>query len=254
MGPSRGDWLIDLICEIFNTFLTALCYAHFQRIHKCHHAHTNEVDKDVDARSAIFSLYPEAVAEKRGTFGRCVTRYQHWLIWPLVSLQGFSLKFDSLHTLSELPRKTRIDQFALVLHLLLWLGIPVYVLGFPPAVVNYLLMTWLMGPYLGSIFLPNNVGMYYLRPRETVPYLHQQLITTRNLGTSVLSDLLFGGLNHHIEHHLFPTVSMYKLRVARRITEHFCQVHKLPYTQMSWGWAMVEVFVHLRRIARNAAK
>jgi fatty acid desaturase len=244
--------LIDLICQIFNTFLTALCYSHFQRIHKCHHAHTNEMDKDVDAQSGIFSLYPEAVAGKQGAVGRFVTRHQHWLIWPLVSLQGFSLKFDSLHTLSELPRKTRIDQFALVLHLLLWFGIPVYALGLLPAVVNYLLMTWLTGPYLGSIFLPNNLGMYYLKPGERMPYLHQQLITTRNLGTSKLSDVLFGGLNHHIEHHLFPTVSMYKLRVARRITEHFCQVHKLPYTQMSWFQAMVEIFVHLRRVARIA--
>ena len=248
---SNRRWLIVLIGQTFNTFLTALCYSHFQHIHKRHHSHTNEIAKDLDARSNIFSLYPESAREKRTSAGRFITKHQELLIWPLVTLQGFSLKIDSLITLRKNPEETRIDQLVLILHVLLWFGLPTYMLGLPTALANYLLMTWFAGPYLGSIFLVNNLGMYYVKPYEKLPFLHQQLITTRNLGQSRFEDFIFGGLNHHIEHHLFPTISMYQLRQARLITRNFCAQHNLPYTEMSWLKAIGEVYTHLRHVKQQ---
>ena len=244
-------WKIVLLGQTFNTFLTALCYSHFQYIHKRHHSHTNEIAKDLDVQSNTFSLYPESAREKRTKAGRFITKYQELLIWPLVTLQGFSLKIDSMITLRKNPEETRIDQLVLILHGLLWFGLPVYMLGLTKATANYLLMTWFAGPYLGSIFLVNNLGMYYVRPDEKLPFLHQQLITTRNLGRSKFEDFVFGGLNHHIEHHLFPTIPMFKLRQARIITRNFCSGHNLPYTEMSWFKAIGEVHAHLRQVKQQ---
>jgi fatty acid desaturase len=250
---TRKPWLRNIIGQFFNTFLTALCYAHFQKIHLCHHSHCNERERDIDMQSDIFSLYPEARLSKTSSIGRFITRYQAYLIWPLVSLQGFSLKVDSIQTLRQDPRRTRIDQVVLGLHFLLWFGLPVYVLGWADATINYALMTWFIGPYLGAVFLVNHIGTHVVDPGEKMPGLAQKLITTRNLGNSRIEDIFFGGMNNHIEHHLFPSMPSIRLRKARLIIKAFCMQHGLGYREMSWRNAAGEVFTYLNRIGRMAA-
>jgi fatty acid desaturase len=249
---TRHRWLAVSIGQFFNTFLTALCYSHFQKIHVCHHAHTNERDEDVDLQSNLFSLYPEARAKNTSNWvGRIITRYQAYLIWPLVSLQGFTLKIDSLKTLSQNPGKTRIDQIILVLHLFLWFGVPIYMLGPADATLNYFLMTWFIGPYLGAVFLVNHIGTHVIQPEEKMPRFIKQLVSTRNLGDSVVEDIIFGGLNNHIEHHLFPSIPSYRLRRARKIVREFCQLNGLVYREMRWRKAAGEVFTYLNLVARE---
>lgn len=251
---TRRRWLMVTIGQFFNTLLTALCYSHFQKIHVCHHAHCNERDEDIDLQSNLVSLYPEARQKNNNTWvGRFITRHQAYLIWPLISLQGFTLKIDSVKTLVQNPGKTRLDQFVLLLHLLLWFGVPVYVLGLADATLNYLLMTWFIGPYLGTVFLVNHIGTHVIQPEEKMPRFMRQLITTRNLGDSVMEDIFFGGLNNHIEHHLFPSIPSYRLRRARKIVRLFCRQHGLIYRERTWRKAATEVFSYLELIAREPA-
>jgi fatty acid desaturase len=248
---TRKRWLAVAIGQFFNTLLTALCYSHFQKIHVCHHRHCNDQDRDIDMQSALFSLYPEASSKKTSALGRFITRHQAWLIWPLVSFQGLSLKIDSLKTLYHNPRETRIDQILLLLHLLLWFGPTVYLLGFGDALLNYLLLTWFIGPYLGSVFLVNHIGTHEVRAGDGVCGFMQQLLTTRNLGDSRRADVFFGGLNNHIEHHLFPSIASARLRQARPIVEAFCARHGLDYCKTTWRHAAYDVFAYLRQIARQ---
>lgn len=95
------------IGQFYNTLRTALWYSHFQKIHVCHHSHCNDQERDIDMQSVFFSLYPDARNRNRSLPGRFIKRYQAWLIWPLGSLQGFSLKIDSLKILDHNPRQTR---------------------------------------------------------------------------------------------------------------------------------------------------
>jgi fatty acid desaturase len=246
---SKRRWVVGLVGQFFNTLLTALCYSHFQKIHTCHHAHTNERERDIDMQSGLFSLYPQAKLSKHGWLGRFVSRYQAYLIWPLVSLQGFSLKVDSINTLRQNPKSTRIDQFVLFLHFILWFVIPMTALGPVDVVLNYLLMTWFIGPYLGVVFLVNHIGTEVIEPDDRLPRFYQQLVTTRNLGESVIDDIFFGGINNHIEHHLFPSIPSYRLRKARRIVRQYCRQQGLIYRETSWFSAITEVFTYLRNIS-----
>jgi fatty acid desaturase len=248
---TRRRWLAMAIGQFFNTFLTALSYSHFQKIHHCHHAHTNERDADVDMQSNILSLYPEARLKNTSAIGKFITRYQAWLIWPLVSLQGFSLKIDSIKTIREAPQKTRIDQILLVMHILLWFGLPVYMLGFAEATINYLMMTWFIGPYLGIIFLVNHIGTHVIQPDEGMPRFMRQLVSTRNLGDSAVQDLFFGGLNNHIEHHLYPNIPSMRLSKARKIVRSYCHEHGLIYRETSWLCAASEVYRYLSKVAKQ---
>ena len=87
---------------------------------------------------------------------------------------------------------------------------------------------------------------------EKMPGFVQKLITTRNLGGSRLEDIYFGGMNNHIEHHLFPSIPSARLRKARLIVKTFCLQHGLSYREMNWRKAAGEVFIYLNRIGRSA--
>ena len=244
--------LVRTIGQVFNTLLTALCFSYFQHIHRRHHPHCNERERDPDMQSGAFSLYRESAAAKTGV-GRLISRYQAYLIWLLVWLQGFTLKIDSVKFLCRNPRVTLTDQVVLAAHIVLWFGPPVYVLGLRDAVVNYVLMALFVGPYLGTIFLVNHIGTRVVEPNDRLSHLVQEASTTRNLGESRVLDFLFGGLNHHIEHHLFPTIPSPRLRAARPIIREFCRQHGIPYREMSWWQAAREVFRHLEAMSRFAS-
>lgn len=240
---TRSRRAVAWIGQVFNTLLTGLAFSYFCHIHRRHHPHTNERGRDPDIQSDAFSMYRQSAEQKTG-LGRLISRHQATLIWILVSLQGFTLKLDGVRFLRASPRTTRVDQAVLALHVGLWLVIPALVLGLPAALLNWGLMTLLTGPYLGAIFLVNHIGTRVVEPDEPISFLMQELDTTRNLGASRLNGFLFGGLNNHIEHHLFPTMPTARLRAARPITRAFCQRYGLVYREGSWPAAVREVTRH----------
>jgi len=245
---SRNRLVTGFVGQIFNTLLTALCYSYFCHIHRRHHPHCNNRLRDPDMQSGFFSMYVQSAREKRG-LGALVSRHQSVLIWILVWLQGFTLKIDSLQFLRGNPRATRVDQALVLLHFALWFVPPVMALGFATALSNYLLMTLLIGPYLGTIFLVNHIGTRVIEPDESISFFEQELTVTRNLGASRLDDFLFGGLNNHIEHHLFPSMPTAGLRRARAITREFCGRHGLVYREMSWLAAAREVTAYFKTLS-----
>src|SRR3989442_1594521 len=230
---TRDRRAVACIGHVFNTLLTALCYSYFCHIHRRHHPHCNDRARDPDMQSGVFSMYQQSALSKSG-LGRLVSRHQAVLIWILVWLQGFTLKLDSLQFLRRNPRATRVDQAVVALHFALWFSAPVLALGFADALLNYALMTLLIGPYLGTIFLVNHIGTRVIEPDEPISFFMHEIGVTRNLGASRLHDFLFGGLNNHIEHHLFPSMPTARLRGARRITRDFCRRHRIAYSEMSW--------------------
>ena len=250
-GALTGNRRIaSLVGQIFNTLLSGMCYAFFQHIHRAHHPHCNERARDPDMQSGILSMYAESAYAKHG-FGKGVTRRQGFLIWILIWLQGLSFKLDSLLYVARNLRTTRADHGVLLAHAALW-SAPVAVLGFSDAWLNYSLMTLLIGGYTGSIFLVNHVGTRVIEPDESLPHLLHEVAVTRNLGTSRFEDFLFGGLNNHIEHHVFPSMPTVRLRAARHITREFCRRHRIAYREMSWFEAAREVTHHLHAMSTLA--
>ena len=245
---TRNRRVAAAIGQLFNTLLTALAYAHFSDIHRRHHPHCNDCSRDPDMQSEFFSLYPQSAREKSG-LGRLITRHQAMLIWILVWLQAFTLKIDSVQHVWRNPRTTRLDQTVLLAHCALWFVPPVMLLGLGDALLNYALMTLLIGPYLGTIFLVNHIGTRVIEPDESLPFFVQEISVTRNLGATRLHDFVFGGLNNHIEHHLFPAMATARLRAARVITRDFCRRHGIAYQEVSWFEAAREVARHFKAMS-----
>ncbi len=245
---TRDRRVADLLGQVFHTLLTALCYSYFCHIHRLHHPHCNDRGRDPDMQSEFVSLYLQSALTKTG-LGRLISRHQAVLVWILIGLQGFTLKIDSLQFLRRNPRSTRVDQCVVLLHYALWLVPPVLLLGLADALLNYALMTVLIGFYTGMIFVVNHVGTRVIEPDESISFFQQEISVTRNLGASRLHDFLFGGVNNHIEHHLFPSMPTARLRSARRITREFCRRHGIAYREMSWLAAAREVTRHFNAMS-----
>jgi fatty acid desaturase len=247
-GALTGNRRIaSFVGQVFNTLLSGLCYSYFQHIHRAHHPHCNERARDPDMQSEVFSMYEQSTQAKRG-FGRFITRHQALLIWILIWLQGLTFKLDSLRFLTRNLRATRVDQCVLIAHYGMWLA-PALVLGLADAWLNYGLMTLLIGGYTGAIFVVNHIGTRVIEPNESLPHMLHEIAVTRNLGTSRFADFLFGGLNNHIEHHIFPSMPTVRLPIARRITREFCRRHCIAYREMSWLEAAREVTRHFRSMS-----
>lgn len=238
-----------LLGQLFHTFLSGLAASYFQHIHRLHHPHCNDRGRDPDMQSEFVSMYRESARAKRGGLGRFISRHQARLVWVLIGLQGFTLKLDGLRFLARNPRGTRLDQLFFLLHGALWLVPPALLLGLPQALLNYALVSVLIGFYVGAIFMVNHIGTRVIEPHEPISFFEQELSVTRNLGASRLADLVFGGVNNHIEHHLFPSMPTAGLRQARRITREFCRRHGLAYREMSWLDAAREVTRHFKAVA-----
>ncbi len=73
----------------------------------------------------------------------------------------------------------------------------------------------------------------------------RQRASARNLGTSRLAGFLCGGVNHHGEHHLFPSVPRARLADARRVTRSYCQAYGLPYHEVDGAGAVAEIWAHV---------
>lgn len=245
---TRDKRRVAAIGHFFMTFLTGVIFTHFQHNHTRHHPNCNCRVRDPDLQTSVFLLYPGDTTSKHWA-AKYISKHQHVLLWLLVSLQGFTLKLDSLQTISSLGKAAKLEWFLLFLHILAWLILPMVIIGPSVAIVNYIALTWFLGPYTGSVFTVNHLGLPTFTPKESVQYMERQLLSTRNLGDSRWSDFYFGGLNNHIEHHLFPSMSKSALRRARPIVRQFCQQNGLPYNETSWSDAISGVYNSLKSLS-----
>ena len=61
-------------------------------------------------------------------------------------------------------------------------------------------------------------------------------------------DLLLGGLNYQIEHHLFPNMPRPNLRHAQPLVRAFCAHHGLPYVEASLFGSYAQAIRHLHTV------
>ncbi|MEE8154306.1 MAG: fatty acid desaturase [Phycisphaerales bacterium] len=254
---TRRRRLASLCGHVFLTFLTGMNYDEFLYKHRRHHSHCNEKAIVPEGRTAVFSLREEVIENRfgastarSGLLRSLFNRYQAYLIWFLVSLKGCTVKLDGLRFAMRNQDAGPVYPIFFTLHLVLWFGPPVYALGPWDALVNYALLTWFSGLYIGSVFLLNHFATRIIRPDQRPHYFEQQVVATRNLGSTRLDDFVFGGFNNHIEHHLFPTMPKSKLRTARKITRAFCRKHDIPYREMTFTAAIREIFQHFDAMAK----
>ncbi|MBT2225760.1 acyl-CoA desaturase [Nonomuraea sp. NEAU-A123] len=219
-----------------------LSYGWWQDKHTRHHANPNHEDHDPDVAPDIL-LWSEKQAEASRGLPRFVGRYQAFLFFPLLTLEGLNLHISSVRGLSRDSLKNRTAEGLLLLaHFVIYLGGVFAVLPFGKALLFLVVHQACFGVYLGCTFAPNHKGMPVLTAEDELDFLRRQVLTSRNVRGGRVVNTALGGLNYQIEHHLFPGMPTPNLRKAQPLVREHCESLGVAYVECgllaSWGQAM----------------
>jgi fatty acid desaturase len=174
------------------------------------------------------------------------------LLFVLVVVVAFRVE-SWLFALRRLRGARRLCELALLgANLTLWAG-AIALSGHHLAAV-FLGAQAVAGLYLAAIVAPNHKGMPVWSRDRAPSFLERQVLASRNVRPHPLTDLLFGGLNYQIEHHLFPTMPRRHLARARAIVRPFCRAHGLDYDEDGLLTSYRRVLAELARVGRTAGQ
>jgi fatty acid desaturase len=145
-------------------------------------------------------------------------------------------------------RANVVEGLLLVVHVVAYVTVLVVVLTPVQALAFALVQQGLFGLYLGCAFAPNHKGMPTLTQADELDFLRRQVLTSRNVAGSRLVDVVLGGLNYQIEHHLFPNMPRPNLRRAQPLVREFCRQHELAYTEASLVGSYAQALRHLHAV------
>ena len=228
--------------------LVGMSFGTWTEQHNRHHAHPNHVDADPDIDIAVLAFTGERARASTG-FVRWMIRHQAVLFLPLLLLEGWSLHVSALAgALHGRVRRPVLELALFAAHVVGYLVAVALVLTPLQAVAFVVVHQGLWGLHMGLAFAPNHKGMPTVGPDVRLDHLHKQVLTSRNVRGGPVLDVLLGGLNHQIEHHLFPRMPRPNLRRARPLVRAFCAEHDLPYTETSALRSYRLVLRHLREV------
>ncbi|HLA53524.1 MAG TPA: acyl-CoA desaturase [Flavitalea sp.] len=231
-----------------------------------HHAYTNidGIDDDID----IQPWMRMSSTQKKYR----LHKYQHYYFWFLYSLLYlfwiFVLdyqKYFSKHVGNMPLKKMQLSDHLVfwgfkVVHLFLFVGLPIYMLGLSSWVIGFVVFTCVAGFVLSLVFqLAHTVEhTAFPQPHEVTGKLEDewavhQIKTTANFATgNKLVSWLVGGLNFQIEHHLFPKISHVHYPAISKIIRQACAEHGLAYIEYpKVRYAVASHVAFLRQMGRG---
>ena len=215
----RANAIVGLVV---GDLLIGLSWGWWVGKHNRHHSHPNQEGKDPDIHISVIAFTPEQARERRGLL-RALVRYQAYFFFPLLLLEAVSIHVISVRAVLTGPLRRRwLEGSLLFAHFAMYLTAVALVLSPLRAIVFVVVQQGLLGLYLGCAFAPNHKGMLVLSEHEKLDFFRRQVLTSRNVSGGPLVEILLGGLNYQIEHHLFPAMPRPSLRRCRTLVRGFC--------------------------------
>ena len=231
-----------------------------------HHAYTNVdgVDDDID----IQPFMRMSSTQKK----YAMHKYQHLYFWVLYSMLYifwiFVLDYQKYFKkqVGSMPIKkmTLGDHLVFwgfkIFHMFLFIGLPIYVVGFTSWLIGFIIFTCVAGFVLSIVFqLAHTVEhTSFPMPDEVTGKLEDewavhQIKTTANFATqNKLVSWLVGGLNFQIEHHLFPKISHVHYPAISKIIRKACEEYGLAYIEYpKVRYAVASHVAFLRQMGRS---
>ncbi len=228
--------------------LVGLSYGWWVSKHNRHHANPNHEDDDPDLDIPALAF---TVGQGSGKVGltRFIAKYQAFLFFPLLLLEGLNLHWASIRAVFQGEVKAgRLERALLVTNIAVYLAAVFLVLSPGIAVLFIVVHQCVWGVYMGCSFAPNHKGMPTLRAGHTLDFLRKQVLTSRNVQGSWWVDFTLGGLNYQIEHHLFPSMPRSNLRHAQPIVRDYCVARGIDYAECGVLRSYATVLAHLNAV------
>jgi linoleoyl-CoA desaturase len=194
-------------------------------------------------------------------------RFQHifaWFLYPLTSLlwvyqkDFFQMATPHPRTGARAPLSEWMKLFiGKAMHVGIFLVLPL-TLGAQTTtvtIVGYVLLHAIAGFTLAVVFQLAHVveGVRYFKPDAATGvlprgWMEHELLTTANFGLTPLCTFITGGLDHQIEHHLFPHICHIHYRALAPIVKQCALDHGVPYIHS--GSFVDALGSHMRMLGR----
>ena len=246
----HNDWVLLGV-----GFLTGMTPSWWQDKHNTHHRAPNQLEIDGDIEVSLWGWRLIAFTQEQAIgmkgIGRITVKHQAVLFYPLLMLTALTLLFGGIayQTRKERMRYPITEPVLVVAGLAAYLALIFFFLGPWYGAAFIAVHRALGGIYMGSVFAPNHKGMPILDKDTDMDFLHQQVLTSRNVQGSPIADFWYGGLNYQIEHHLFPNMPRNNLKKAQTVVRSFCQEKGIPYHQTGVRQSHKEILGFLHEVS-----
>ena len=243
-----NNWTSLVLADLF----VGLSHGWWQRKHTRHHANPNKIDTDPDIDLEVLSFTPEQAATRTSKLSIWFLNHQGWFFFPLLLLVGLALHVAAVKRLSsrEKLEHRAAEIVMMTIRLVGGLALVLLTMSWPIALVFLAVQMGVFGFYMGASFAPNHKGMPLIPKDSRLDFLRRQVLTSRNIGGGKWVDVLMGGLNHQVEHHLFPSMPRPSLRRAKPIVEAYCREHNIPYVQVSLPRSYAIIVKYLNTVGK----
>ena len=199
----RGN---DVVGYLHGDLLIGLGYGWWVGKHNAHHANPNHEERDPDVNLGHPRLHHRPVRRARAGPGGPVhhpSPGRSVLPSPVPRGPG------PARVGRPVPRDPpgpgpRLEIVLLAVHATVYLGAIFLVLSPGKAILFIVVQQGLFGLYLGCSFAPGHKGMPMPTSTDKLDPVRRQVLTSRNIRGGPIVDVVLGGLNYQIEHHLFP--------------------------------------------------
>lgn len=182
--------------------------------------------------------------------------YLFWVFWQDFK-KYFTRKISEFTPLRKMSINDHLNFWiSKVLHILIFVVIPMLTIGVWQAVIGYLIAAFTTGIFIAIVFQLAHIveEADFVMTENKVANLEtewavHQLNTTANFATQSKSISWFvGGLNFQIEHHLFPKISHIHYPKISKIVQQTCKEFNIAYTEFpTLVSALASHFRHIRK-------
>ncbi|UZN03660.1 fatty acid desaturase family protein [Cellulomonas sp. S1-8] len=245
-----NDWASLVIANLY----AGMSYGWWQNKHSKHHAKPNQIGADPDIGTGALVFHTEDLKAPRTGLVGWYTQRQGWLFFPLLLLEGLNLHISGVKTIfGRGPVKRRPVEIAFVtLRLGSYLALVFWFLPVGMAFAFLGVQLGLFGLYMGAVFAPNHKGMPLVPRDARIDFLRRQVLMSRNVRGGRATDMMMGGLNYQIEHHLFPSMPRPHLRKLQPMVREFCAERDVPYSEVGLLESYGIVIRHLNEVGLKA--
>ena len=223
-----------------------------------HHPSPNVVGVDDDSDlQPWFAITRDEVQSSSGLRRFYYRHLQFWLFPLALAANCFGIQsagWKHMMRILAQPKARKaahwIDLFALTMHYVIWIGVPLLFWPLPAVAAFYLLRNIMLGYAMYAILAPGHFPAEAQRStpeaKHDADFFTVQTAGTVSFRTGVIGAFLCSGLEYQIEHHLFPAISHVYYPQVSVAVQAFCAEHQLPYRSYSWATALWKSWTVLR--------
>lgn len=236
-GICNNKYIKPLLDSTYTVFSGSATPRWIEKHNHIHHGHTNTI-KDADKHASPFlRLHPHQ--DRRWWY-----KYQHIYFPLLACVNTLSNQFTHLKYMMTKTkdngklREVQVNRYYLSFSLWICLAYlyPMYSFGVYEGICSSLLFQM-----VGSVWATYNIVINHIFEQSHTSsesyqcsFAKMQIASSCNhYSGSMIMTFLTGGLNHQIEHHMFPSLHCFHLPLLSKDIKELCKKHNIVYNDLS---------------------